>query len=122
MIILFILGLVLGGVAVIFALENITLITVTFFHWQITGSLALILISAIVAGVCVTLLLLLPESISNYFQYKKLAKEVDRLEEELRKQKALTLFAKTMSPPSTTIQQIEKGELATKDEYISRES
>ncbi len=122
MIILFILGLLLGGVAVIFALENVTLITVTFFHWQITGSLAFILISAIFAGVLVTLLLLLPESISNYFKYKKLTKEVERLEEELRKQKTLTVFAKNIPPTSQTIDQIEKGEIATKEEYKGQEA
>jgi uncharacterized integral membrane protein len=122
MIILFILGLLLGGVAVIFALENVTLITVTFFNWQITGSLALILISAICVGVLVTLLLLLPGSISNYFKYGKLITEVERLEEELRKQKTLTLFAKNIPPTPEIIEHIERGDVATKEEYQSQES
>lgn len=109
MIILFILGLVLGGVAVVFALENVTAITVTFFHYQITGSLALILMLAILAGVIVTLLLLLPESISNYFKYKALTKEIEKLQEELRKQKTLTAFAKTTPPTPEAIDQIDRG-------------
>jgi lipopolysaccharide assembly protein A len=109
MIILFILGLVLGGVAVLFALQNVTVITVAFFHYQLTGSLALILILAILAGVLVTLLLLLPGSIVNYFRYRRLSKEVVKLEEELRKQKALTVFAKNTPPPPQVIEQIEKG-------------
>ena len=116
MIILFILGLLLGGSAVIFALENVTVITVTFFHWQITGSLALILISTLVTGVFVTLLLLLPESISNYFRSKALIKEIERLEEELRKQKTLTVFAKTTPPDPRTIDQIDKGSIVIKEE------
>ncbi|MFM2330765.1 MAG: hypothetical protein RLZZ26_272 [Candidatus Parcubacteria bacterium] len=117
MIIFFILGLLLGGAAVVFALENVTIITVTFFQWQITGSLALILISAIAAGVFAALLLILPNSIGNYFRYNALADELDKLQEELRKQKTLTLFAKQTPPTPETIEQIEKGEIVTKTEY-----
>jgi len=109
MIILFILGLLLGGVAVIFALQNITPITVAFFQWEITGSLALVLMVAIFAGVLVTLLLLLPGSIVNYFRNRKLIKEVERLAEELRKQKTLTAFAKNTPPTPEIIEGIEKG-------------
>ncbi len=109
MIILFILGLLLGGIAVTFALQNITVVTVAFFSWQLTGSLALILMAAILTGVLVTLLLLLPESVANYFRYRKLTKEVASLEEELRKQKALTVFAKNTPPSAEAIDQIERG-------------
>ena len=108
MIILFILGLVLGGVAVIFALQNIAVITVSFFQWQITGSLAVVLMAAIFAGVVVTVLLLLPGSIGNYFRNRRLVKDVQRLEEELRKQKTLTAFAKNTPPTPERIEQIEK--------------
>jgi uncharacterized integral membrane protein len=113
MIILFILGLLLGGVAVVFALQNITLVTVTFFYWQITGSLAAILMAAMLAAVLVTLLLLLPESISNYWRNRKLIKDIERLEEELRKQKALTTFAKNTPPTPERIEQIEKGAIGS---------
>jgi uncharacterized integral membrane protein len=113
MIILFVLGLVLGGAAVTFALQNISVVTVAFFSWQLTGSLALILIASIFAGVLVTMLLLLPESVANYFRYRKLRKEVVRLEEELRKQKNLTVFAKNTPPSPETIDQIEKGAISS---------
>jgi uncharacterized integral membrane protein len=119
MIIFFILGLLLGGMAVVFALENVTIITVTFFQWQLTGSLALILMSAIAAGVFAALLLILPSSIANYFRYNSLANELEKLQEELRKQKTLTLFAKQNPPTPETIEQIEKGDIATKTEYAS---
>jgi len=122
MLILFILGLMLGGAAVIFALQNVTIITVTFFSWQMTGSLALILIFAIFAGVVVTVLLLLPGSVSNYFQYRRLAKEVARLEEELRKQKALTVFAKSTPPTREAIENIENGATVSKIEYLREEA
>ena len=112
MIILFILGLLLGAVAVMFSLQNIAVATVTFFSWQFTSSLAVILILSISVGIFITLLILLPGSISNYFKYKNFKKEVKKLEEELRKQKELTLFAKTTSPSPETITKIEDGAIS----------
>ena len=109
MIILFIFGLLLGAVSVIFALQNIAIITVTFFSWHLTGSLALILLLTITAGVLIAILLLLPEFINNYFKYKKLKKENIDLVEELRKQKELTIFAKNTPPTEEEISKIEQG-------------
>jgi len=111
MIILFIFGLLLGAVAVIFALQNIVVITVTFFSWHLTGSLSFILLLAITSGVIIATFLLLPEFISNYFKYKSFIKENKRLEEELRKQKELTVFAKTIPPTNEEISKIENGEI-----------
>jgi len=109
MIILFIFGLLLGALTVIFALQNIDIITVTFFSWHMTGSLALILLLTIGAGVLVTAMLLLPESIKNYFKVKKLEKQNKNLEEELRKQKELTIFAKITPIDQEAISSIEHG-------------
>ncbi len=109
MIILFILGLVLGAVSVIFALQNVAIITVSFFSWQITGSLALILSLALGAGLLIAILLILPESVANYFKYRKLLKENLNLAEELRKQKELTVFAKNTPATAEEISKIEHG-------------
>ncbi|HEV7423845.1 MAG TPA: LapA family protein [Candidatus Paceibacterota bacterium] len=109
MIIFFIIGLLLGAVSVIFALQNVAVITVTFFSWQLTGSLALILSLAITSGILITMLILLPEFISNYFKYKNLKKDNTRLEEELRKQKELTVFAKHTPATQEEISKIEHG-------------
>ena len=109
MIILFVFGLLLGAMAVVFALQNVVIITVTFFSWQITGSLALILLLTITTGVFIAILLLLPEFISNHFKYKNLKKDNERLEEELRKQKELTVFAKNTPPTEEEISKIEQG-------------
>jgi uncharacterized integral membrane protein len=75
MIILFILGLLLGIGAVVFALQNTTVITVTFIHWQITGSLSLIILLAILCGVLASLLLFLPESMRSYARYRRSRKK-----------------------------------------------
>ena len=109
MIILFIVGLLLGVTTVIFVLQNIDVITVAFFSWHLTGSLALILSLAAIAGVIVTIFLILPKSINNYFRYRNLKKENKRLKEELRKQKELTIFAQKIPPTEEIISKTEQG-------------
>ncbi len=109
MIILFVLGLLLGAVAVVFAWQNIAVVTVTFFSWQINGSLAIIIELSILSGIIIVLLLVLPKSISNYINNKKLKNEILRLEEELRKQRELTHFAKHTPPTEAEIEKIEES-------------
>lgn len=87
MIIFLILGLILGSLSVIFALQNTDLITVTFFAWQIEGSLALILLLALLTGVIICGLLGIPEVIRNYMRFKAMKKELARLTEELKMEK-----------------------------------
>ena len=109
MLIFFILGLLLGAVAVIFALQNTTIATVTFFSWQITSSMAIILLLSIISGILICLLILLPGSIQTALQFRALRKKTAKLEEELRKQKELTLFAKHNIPSPEVIEEIEQG-------------
>ena len=109
MIILFLIGLLLGAVSVVFALQNIAVITVNFFSWQLTGSLSVVLLLATGAGALIASLLLLPEGVKNYFKYKNLKREKEKLEEELRKQKELTVFAKHTPPTEEEILKIEQG-------------
>jgi uncharacterized integral membrane protein len=111
MIILFTLGIFLGAIAVIFSLQNTAVIVVSFFSWTLTGSLALILLMAIGSGILITLLLLLPEFISNHFKNKALRKENTKIEEELRKQKQLTVFAHQTAPTKGELERIEHGEI-----------
>ncbi len=109
MIILFIVGILLGVVSVFFALQNIAVITVTLFSWSLTGSLSVIILLAIISGFLIAILLFLPESIKNYFGYRKLKKENHKLEEALRQQKEKTVFAKNTPPTPEDIAKIEEG-------------
>jgi uncharacterized integral membrane protein len=80
MIISLILGAILGAALVVFVLENVTVVTVNFMTWQMTGSLALVLLASIVSGIVVTLLVLLPGLIRDDFNVaalKRLKKETD---------------------------------------------
>jgi len=105
----FILGLILGGIVVIFVLQNVTVVTVTFFASELNGSLAIILIMSVLSGILIALLMVLPGSISNYWKNRSLSKEVKKLEEDLRKQTELTHFAKKTPPTAENIANIEHG-------------
>lgn len=114
MIIFFIIGLLLGAAAVVFALQNGAVVAITFLSWQLEGSLSIILALTVLTGILIALLLTLPELLTNYFQYRALKKNYAVLEEDLRKQKELTLFAKKQQPTSETIAHIEEGAIQPK--------
>lgn len=78
-----ILGLLLGSVTVIFALQNTEIITVSFFSYEFSGSLALILLLAALSGVVVCLFLSVPEMIKNHLNFRALKKQNKKMEEEL---------------------------------------
>ncbi|KKW19379.1 MAG: hypothetical protein UY63_C0015G0020 [Parcubacteria group bacterium GW2011_GWA2_51_10] len=93
-------GIILGALSVLFALQNVAVITVGFFAWQITGSLALVLLTTLVTGVVITLLVLLPSLIRDdmYLSVMKLQKK--ELEDELAKYKSNTAPTPPPSPAS----------------------
>ncbi len=106
---LFLFGLALGVLAVIFTLQNVAVVTVSFFAWHLTGSLAVILMMTMLAGVLIALLMVLPQSIDTYFESRRLKKDIKRLEGELAHQKELVVFAKKTPPTSSDIANIEQG-------------
>ncbi len=85
MIILFILGLLLGGAVIIFAAQNITPVSVVFFAWTFQGSLALVLTLAVVSGILICAFLSLPDVIRKRFIISRLHNKNVMLKEELVK-------------------------------------
>ncbi len=83
MILFILLGAVLGALAVVFVLQNIIPITVTFLSWQIEGSLAVVLFLALMVGVFITLLMLLPGLIRDELRYSELKRQKQAAEDEL---------------------------------------
>ncbi len=83
MIISLVLGALLGAALVVFILQNVAVVTVTFMTWQMTGSLALVLLASIVSGVVLTLLILLPGLIRDDFALASLKREKKNLEDEI---------------------------------------
>jgi uncharacterized integral membrane protein len=102
MVIFLIIGILVGAITVIFALQNIVTITVSFLAWKLTGSLALVLILAVIAGLVISTLFALPGIIRSHFQITALKKQVKKLEDDLIAAKA----AKPVGPSSSTIENI----------------
>lgn len=82
MIIFLILGLIIGAAAVVFVLQNVVPITVTFLSWHLSGSLAVILLLALLCGMLIAVLVLLPSTIRAEWRLRKLMKQNKRLQSE----------------------------------------
>jgi lipopolysaccharide assembly protein A len=71
------LAILIAILAVVFALQNLAVVTVSFLFWSIQGSQALVLLVTLAAGVLISLLASLPGLVrgkwSNAGQRKKLA-------------------------------------------------
>ena len=70
-------ALAIAIIAVIFGLQNLAAVTISFFFWSIHGSLALVLLITLAAGVLLSFLVSQPSLIrakwTNASQKKKLA-------------------------------------------------
>jgi lipopolysaccharide assembly protein A len=82
-----IIALVIAVVAVVFALQNITIVTVTFLLWSYHGSLALVLLLSVAAGVLISLLFSLPGEIRGKMTNNGQKKKLGLLQSELDENK-----------------------------------
>ncbi len=80
-------GILLGAVSVVFLLQNLTVVTITFLSWEITASLALILFGTLLCGMLIIALVLLPSLIRDDFRLASLRRQKKTLEQELETQK-----------------------------------
>lgn len=86
---LFIIGIVLGGAVVIFALQNLSPVMVTFLGWSFEGSIAFIVLIALFAGIVVSLLFSLSSFISGMMAQSKLKGHNDALRKDLDQHKEM---------------------------------
>lgn len=98
MLISLIAGIILGALSVMFVLQNVAVVTVVFLSWQITGSLALVLLATLIAGVAITLLVLLPSLIRDDAHLKMLEKQKKELDDEMSRFRG----SQPVSPPPDT--------------------
>ncbi len=89
MVFILIVGIVLGVSSVIFAMDNAALVTVTLFTWQITTPLALIILAAMVFGIFITLLSMVPAAIQQALERYAERREKIRLQQQLRTQEVI---------------------------------
>ena len=83
MLISLLVGIVLGGLTVIFALQNVALVTVNLWMWQFSAPLAIVLLGTVLSGIVVTLLILLPNLIRDEIYLKTLKRQKREVEDEL---------------------------------------
>jgi len=80
-------GIIVGVGFVIFALQNVEPVMVTFLGWGFEGSLALIVILSLLAGVVVSWLLAIPSFVRGMVAESKLRGHNETLRRELEDHK-----------------------------------
>ncbi len=93
----------LGAAFIIFILQNVTPITVTFFTYHLSGSLSVILLLSLLAGMLITILILLPSFVRDEFRVSKLKKQNDDLANELATTKQNLADIATRAPVVTVV-------------------
>jgi uncharacterized integral membrane protein len=81
--ILIILAVLLALLVTIFAVQNITATAIQFLFWNITGSLALILMVTFSTGILIGLMIMIPAAVRGRFQSAELRRAVKSLESRL---------------------------------------
>ncbi len=76
------LGFILGALAILFIIENNTLVALTFFGYGFESSIALVVILALLVGIVFTLFMSIPGIIGNMMKVASLRKENRQLREE----------------------------------------
>ena len=101
MILSLIVGIILGAIAVIFAFQNVAIVTVSFLAWQITASLAIIILGTVLCGIVLTLLFLLPSVIRDEMYVSALKKQKRETEDELARARGNTSTTTSSTTVST---------------------
>jgi len=77
-----VLALLIAIVAVVFALQNLPVVTVTFFLWSVDSSLALVLLIALAVGVLISLTASLPGLVRGKWTISSQKKRIASLDAE----------------------------------------
>lgn len=83
-----ILALAIAVMMIFFALENPTMVTISFFGYAVEGSLALFILAAMVIGVVIGILLMTPGRIKSSLSNARNRKKIGTLEASLEEQKS----------------------------------
>lgn len=95
-------GFILGAMALLFALQNTTVVALTFLGWQFESSLALLVLVSLGVGVLISILASIPSALSASFRIMGLKKENKNLirEVEEHRQARMAAVAATEPPPA----------------------
>ncbi len=87
MILLILLALLIALLAVVFALQNATMVTITFLAWQFQGSLALLLLLTLAVGFLIGWLAAMPSVVRHRLDKSGLRKQIAALQETLEEER-----------------------------------
>ncbi len=87
----FFFALLIAAIAVLFAVQNITPVTITFLFWKFSGSLALILLITLLAGALISFFVSLPNNISIRWAVRNQKRKINELEKRLEEMQAKLL-------------------------------
>lgn len=77
-----VLGIFIGFLSLVFVLQNVDPVTVTFAVWHFSGSLSIILLLTLLAGMIIAALVLAPGIVVQKWQLRKAAKKIKTLEDD----------------------------------------
>ena len=101
-------ALLIALMAVIFALQNATTVTVTLLFWPFTGSLALVLLGAVFVGALLSLLLSAPSTVRRRRTRSEGQKRIQELEKGIAERDAkLHELEKNIAERDTKIRELE---------------
>ena len=83
MILSLILGLLLGAAALLFALQNTSVVALSFLGYSFQSSLALLILMAFAAGIIVSLLVSIPSAVKDGLRIMGLKSENKKLRDQL---------------------------------------
>ncbi len=86
-----IVALIIAIVAVVIALENPLLVTMSFFGYGVQGSLAAFVLLGVGVGVVIGILVMLPSVLKGAFTVSRHRKQIKTLEKVISEQKKVTV-------------------------------
>jgi uncharacterized integral membrane protein len=112
MIFALILALAIAILAVFFALENTMIVTVSFFGYAVSGSLALFILAAIALGLLLGVLIMTPGRIRSSLSGRRNAKKISSLESSLdeHKSKLAAMEKPASSEPAPEVDELKPPE------------
>ncbi len=97
------LGIVIGAAALLFALQNMESVSLSFIGYQFESSLALLVIASVGVGMLICALASIPSAISSAFRIMGLKKENRKLVETVQAHQDALATAASTEPVVTII-------------------
>src|SRR5687768_5119664 len=93
-----ILALAFAILAVIFALENAVIVSMSFFGREVEGSLALFILLAVILGVIIGMLVMVPGTVRHSRELRNHRRRIGDLEKSLDEQKGQIVKSGKVEP------------------------